>query len=136
MRAMRFLLNSIVTAVAVWFVTILPFDVVVEGGEDEWWQRALVFLAIGALIVALNAIVRPILSFLALPCLILTLGLFSLIISWAILWLASWITGWIGGGIELTLGGFWDTFFAALVLAIVAAILQALVPGAGRGARE
>lgn len=133
---MRFLLNSIVTAVAVWFVTILPFDVVVEGGEDEWWQRALVFLAIGALIVALNAIVRPILSFLALPCLILTLGLFSLIISWAILWLASWITGWIGGGIELTLGGFWDTFFAALVLAIVAAILQALVPGAGRGARE
>ena len=133
---MRFLLNSIVTAVAVWFVTILPFDVVVEGGEDEWWQRALVFLAIGALIVALNAIVRPILSFLALPCLILTLCLFSLIISWAILWLASWITGWIGGGIELTLGGFWDTFFAALVLAIVAAILQALVPGAGRGARE
>ena len=136
MPGMRFLLNSIVTAIAVWFVTILPFDVVVEGGEDEWWKRALVFLAIGALIVALNAVVRPILSFLALPCLILTLGLFSLLISWAILWLASWITSWIGGGIELTLGSFWNTFFAALVLAIVTAILQAIVPGAGRGSRD
>lgn len=132
---MRFLLNAIVTAVAVWFVTVLPFDVVVEGGEDEWWKRALVFLAIGALIVLLNAIVRPILSFLALPCLILTLGLFSLVISWAILWLTSWITGAIEG-VELTLGSFWQTFFAALVLAIVAAVLQALVPGAGKGTRH
>lgn len=128
---MRFLLNSIITAAAVWFVTILPFDLAVEGGESEWWLRVLVFIAIGALITGLNAIVRPVLSFLALPCLILTLGLFSLIISWAILWLAHWITGWFSGGIELTLGGFWDTFWAALVLAIVTAILQAIIPGAG-----
>ena len=133
---MRFLLNSILTAVAVWFVTILPFDVAVEGGESEWWWRVLVFILIGALIAGLNAVVRPVLSFLALPCLILTLGLFSLVISWAILWLAHWITSWISGGIELTLGSFWDTFWAALVLAIVTAILQAIVPGAGRAHDE
>ena len=132
MRGMRFLLNSIVTAVAVWFVTILPFDVAVEGGESEWLLRVLVFLLIGALIAGLNAIVRPVLSFLALPCLILTLGLFSLVISWAILWLAHWITTWIDGGITLELGSFWDTFWAALVLAITTAILQAIIPGAGR----
>jgi putative membrane protein len=128
---MRFVLNSIVTAVAVWFVTVLPFDVVVEGGESAWWKRGLVFLAIGMLIAGLNALVRPLLTFLALPCLILTLGLFSLIISWAILYLASWVTGFIPN-VELTLGGFWSTFWAALVLAIVTAILSAIVPGAGR----
>jgi len=133
---MRFLLNSIVTAVAVWFVTILPFDVAVKGGESEWWLRVLVFLLIGALIAGLNAIVRPILTFLALPCLILTLGLFSLVIAWAILWLASWVTSWNSGGIQLTIGGFWDTFWAALVLAIVTAILQAIVPGAGNNRNE
>ena len=135
MPAMRFALNSIITAVAVWFVTILPFDVQVEGGESDWWRRGLVFLVIGMLIAGLNAIVRPFLTFLALPCLILTLGLFSLLISWAILYLAHWISGPIPG-IELTLGGFWDTFWAALVLAIVTAILTALVPGAGREQQE
>lgn len=132
---MRFVLNSIVTAVAVWFVTILPFDVQVEGGEDEWWTRALVYLAIGMVIAGLNALVRPLLTFLALPCLILTLGLFSLMISWAMLYLASWLTTFIPR-IELTLGSFWDTFWAALVLAIVTAILAALVPGAGRAHDE
>jgi len=133
---MRFLLNSIVTAVAVWIVTLIDwFHVEVTGGEDQWWTRALVFLAIGALIAGLNAIIRPVLSFLALPCLILTLGLFSLIISWAILWLAHWITTWFSG-FALTLGDFWQTFWAALVLAIVTAILQAIVPGAGHDRRH
>ena len=128
---MRFVLNSIITAVAVWFVTILPFEVSVKGGEGEWWTRALVFLVIGMVIAGLNALVRPLLTFLALPCLILTLGLFSLLISWAILYLASWLSGFIPR-VELALGGFWDTFWAALVLAIVTAILGAIVPGAGR----
>jgi putative membrane protein len=129
---MRFLLNAIITAVAVWFVTLFDwFHVQVEGGENEWWTRALVFLVIGALIAGLNALVRPLLTFLALPCLILTLGLFSLFISWAILWLASWITG-IFPNSHLTLGSFWQTFWAALVLAITTAILQAIIPGAGR----
>ncbi|MGC4175417.1 phage holin family protein [Demequina sp.] len=129
---MRFLLNSALTAVAVWVVTLISwFDVVVEGGESDWWKRALVFLVIGMVIAGMNALVRPLLTFLALPCLILTLGLFSLLISWAILWLASWFTGIIPG-VELTLGDFWQTFWAALVLAIVTAILQALIPGAGQ----
>ena len=129
---MRFLLNSIVTAVAVWIVTLIEwFNVSVKGGENEWWTRALVFLVIGMVIAGLNALIRPLLTFLALPCLILTLGLFSLLISWAILWLASWLTGLVPH-VELTLGDFWQTFWAALVLAIVTAILQAIVPRAGR----
>jgi putative membrane protein len=131
MRRMRFLIRSAVTAVAVWFVTILPFDVAVEGGEDQWWTRLLVFLGVGIVIEALNAFVRPILTFLSLPFLILTLGLFYVFIAWAVLWLASWITGIIPG-VELTLGGFWDTLFAALVLAITTAILSFLVPAAHR----
>jgi len=132
MRAMRFLLRAVITAVAVWFVTILPFEVAVEGGEGEWWTRLLVFLGVGIVIEALNTFIRPILTFLSLPFLILTLGLFYVFISWAILWLAGWVTSWFDNGIGITLGGFWDTFWAALVLAITTAILGALIPGARR----
>ena len=132
---MRFLLRATLTAFAVWLVTLIEwFRVDLEGGEDKWWTRVLVFIAVGALIEVLNTIIRPILMFLSLPLLILTLGLFSLVISWAILWLTHWVTTWIGGGIELNLGGFWETFWAALALAIFSSILHALVPGAQRGA--
>jgi len=130
---MRFLLRATLTAFAVWLVTLIEwFRVDVKGGEDEWWQRVLVFIAVGALIELLNTIIRPILLFLSLPLLIVTLGLFYLVISWAILWLAHWVTTWVDGGITLELGGFWETFWAALVLAIFSSILHALVPGAPR----
>ncbi len=130
---MRFVLLSAITAVAVWFVTVLPFDVAVEGGEDEWWKRALVFLAIGAVMAALNLFVKPVVDALALPVKILTLGLFSLVIGWFILWLTSWITESVPvvkNFATLTIGGFWDTLWAALVIAISVAILSLIVPGA------
>lgn len=131
MRAMRFLLRSAIAALALWLVTFLPFDVAVDVSGSEWWAAVLAYLAIGIVIEAINAFVRPILTFLSLPLLILTLGLFALVISWAVLWLTSWISQYVPGP-DLTLGGFWDTFWAALVLAIITAILGALIPGARR----
>ncbi len=118
---MRFLLTTIATAFAVWIATLLPLDVEVSGGEDEWWTRALVYLAIAAVIVGLNAVVRPIITIVTLPITILTLGLFSLVISWFILWLTSWLSGHLDF-LNLSLGGFWKTLLAALVIAIVSAI--------------
>ncbi len=125
---MKFVLKSAIAGFAVWVATLLPLDVVVTGGEnDDWWVRALVFVLVGAVLVGLNAIVKPVVKLLALPAVILTLGLFSLVISWFILWLTSWITqrdffSWA----TLTVGGFWKTLGAAIVIAIAAAIGEAI----------
>lgn len=128
---MRFLLRVAITALAVWLVTLLPLEVVVEGGDGEWWQRAGVFLLVGLVIVLLNAIIKPIVNALTLPLRILTLGLFGLIVAWFMLWLAAWFTSTslVPWG-TLSIGGFWRTLLAALVIAIVTAILTAVVPGA------
>jgi putative membrane protein len=129
---MRFLLKVAITALAVWLVTLLPLDVVVQGGDgDEWWQRPSVFLLVGLVIVLLNMVVKPIVNALTLPLRILTLGLFGLIVAWFMLWLTAWITStsvvpW--GTLEI--GGFWRTLLAAVVIAIVTAILTAVIPGA------
>lgn len=123
---MKFVLNSVVTAVAVWIASLLPLGLEVSGGEGEWWRRALVYLGIGAVIVALNAILKPIITVVALPLLILTLGLFSLVITWFILWLTSWISEQVDF-MTLSLGGFWQTLLAALVIAIASAIMGAVV---------
>lgn len=131
MPAMRFVLLSFISGFALWIVTLLPFDVELSGGEGEWWQRALVFLAAGAIMAALHRWVKPVIDLLALPLRILTLGLFSLIIAFFMLWLTSWLTTFVSF-MELTIGGFWDTLFAALVIAIIVGIMSAIIPGAQR----
>ncbi len=47
---MRFVLNVLAMAVAVWVATLLPLDVAVTGGESEWWTRVLVYGAIGIIL--------------------------------------------------------------------------------------
>lgn len=123
---MRFLIKTACTAFALWIVTLLPLDVAVTG-DQTGWSRVLVFLAVGAVIAGLNAVVKPILKVLSIPVLILTLGLFSLIITWFILWLAAWITSSFSFA-SLTIGGFWKSLLAALIIAIITAITNAIVP--------
>jgi putative membrane protein len=119
---MVFLFRSVITAVAVWIVTLLNLDVVVTGGNDTWWSRALVYLGVGAVLVAVNMIVKPIVNLLTLPVRILTLGLFALVINWAMLELTAWLTSHLPIG-TLELGGFWKTLLAAFLIAIISVIL-------------
>ena len=123
---MKFLLNTAAVAVAIWIATLLPLGLAVTGGEAEWWQRILVFLALGAVMALLNMIVKPVLSTLALPITILTLGLFALVINWFILWLTAWISTQVDF-VELSIGGFWQTLLAALVISIATAITGAVL---------
>jgi putative membrane protein len=119
---MVFLFRSVITAVAVWIVTLLNLDVVVTGGNDTWWSRALVYLGVGAVLVAVNMIVKPIVAVVTLPIRILTLGLFALVINWAMLELTAWLTSHLPIG-TLELGGFWKTLLAAFLIAIISVIL-------------
>ena len=129
MLSMRFILRSIITAFAVWVTTLLPLEVVVDGGDGQWWARLGVFLLIGILITLMNAIIKPIVNMLALPLMILTRGLFALVVGWFMLWLTAWLSEFVPWA-TLEVGGFWNTLWAALVIAITTAILALIIPGA------
>lgn len=122
MGAMRLIIRTVVTATALWVVTLLPLDANVKGGDDGFWSRVLVFLAVGLIVVGVNTLVKPLVKILTLPVQILTLGLFTLIINWAMLWLAAWITTKWDFAV-LQIGGFWKTLLAALVVSVVTLIL-------------
>ncbi|WP_169747587.1 phage holin family protein [Demequina iriomotensis] len=128
---MRFVLLSAITAVAVWLVTFLPLGVEVTGGDAGPWARIGVFLLVGAVMAAANLILKPVVDALALPIKILTLGLFSLVVSWFMLWVTAWLTTLVPWA-ELTIGAFWETLGAALLISICTAVLSAVVPGARR----
>jgi putative membrane protein len=70
--------------------------------------------------------VRPLLKLLSCPLVILTLGLFILVINGFTLWLASYIAvNWLQVGFYVH--GFWAAFWGALVVSIVSMVLNAIV---------
>lgn len=80
---MRILGAIVVNALALLATTIVP-GIAFTG---SWPQ----LLLAGALFGLFNLIVRPIVVFLSLPALILTLGLFYFIMNGLLLWVVSWI---------------------------------------------
>jgi putative membrane protein len=83
-------------------------------------------IAAALLLALLNAIVRPVLYLLSLPFIILTLGLFIVIINAFLLQFVDWLVD----GFEVL--GFWAGFWGALVISIVSGILNLMVSEQGR----
>ncbi len=115
---MRFLLRLLINAAALWVATRIVPGVTHPGSEASLFAVALVFGL-------LNALLRPLLAFLSCPLLILTLGLFTLVINAFILWLTSALSGSLGIGFHVD--GFWAAFLGALVVSIVSILLSIFV---------
>lgn len=76
----------------------------------------------GGVLGLVNAIIRPIVSFFTCPLIILTLGLFILVINAMMLALTSWLIPGI-----LQVSGFWTALFASLIISIVSGLLTAFL---------
>jgi putative membrane protein len=72
-----------------------------------------------------NALLRPLLNLLTCPLILLTLGLFTLLINTFLFWL----TGQIGQffGIGITMAGFWPAFLGGLVVTVVSVVLTLIL---------
>ena len=87
--------------------------------QGNFWVSLIVISAVLGL---LNAIIRPIIMFFTCPLILLTLGLFTLVINALMLSLTNWLLPNM-----LTINGFWTTFFAALVISIISWVLGLFV---------
>jgi putative membrane protein len=120
---MGVIIKILVNAAALW-VAVLLLDglTLTEELTETGWIHLLV---IGLILGVANAIVRPILTVLSLPLVILTLGLFLLVVNAAVLALVIWISGAVGLGIESD--GFGWTFLGALVVSLVSWGLETIM---------
>ena len=120
---MRFLLRLLINAAALWIATLIVPGVSHTGSGINLLAVALVFGL-------LNALLRPLLTLLSCPLLILTLGLFTLIINAVILWVTSAVSGSFGIGFHVD--GFGAAFIGALVVSVVSILLSIFVPDPSR----
>lgn len=119
----KFIARWAINAVALYVVTLLPLGIQLEGNWLSYVWLALIFGL-------LNALVRPILLLLTCPLIILTLGLGTLLLNTAMLYLTEWVAGLFNIGFSL--GAFWQTFLAAIVISIVSMALSLVLKDNGK----
>ena len=117
---MKLLIRWVIVSLALFVAAWLVPGIAVDG--NGWVVYAVMAVILGLV----NAIVRPLLKLLTCPLILLTLGLFTLVINAITLLLASQIAQkWFNVGFYVD--GFWPAFLGALIVSIVTVILSALV---------
>ena len=114
------LLHWILNAAALWVAAVLIPGLDFTGGFGR-------LLLVAAVFGIVNSTLRPLLAILTCPLIVLTLGLFTLVIN-ALMLL---VTGWLSESWNLgfTVSGFWAAFFGGLVVGLVSMVLSlALAP--------
>ncbi|MBI5383380.1 MAG: phage holin family protein [Verrucomicrobia bacterium] len=102
-------------------VAVLVATKIVPGIEYGQWHDLLVATLILGI---LNSVLRPLLMLLSLPLLVLTLGLFTLVINAAMLLLVDYL---LGDGFEVR--NFWSALLGALIISVVTLFLNTVTGG-------
>jgi putative membrane protein len=123
---MRYLLlRLIINAIALYAATRINIPGLSFEGD---WKTLFIVAFIFGLV---NALVRPLISFLTCPLLILTLGLFTFVINALMLAITGGIANeWLHLG--FTVNGFGAAFLGALVVTVVSFVLTLLIGGDDR----
>jgi putative membrane protein len=110
----KLIVRLIINAIALWAAAQLVSGVQLTGEVGGILIVALIFGVI-------NALLGPILKILSFPFILVTLGLFTLVINGLLLWLTASLSS------NLSVEGFWAAFWGALVISIVSWLLSAFL---------
>jgi putative membrane protein len=108
--------NAVALAVAAWLIDGIRFTGPADG-TDEIRHKLLPLLGVALILGVVSRLVKPVLTILSLPVVILTLGLFLLVINALMLLLTGWLADVLGIGFEVT--GFWPAVGGAIIITIV-----------------
>jgi len=112
----RLVINVLALLAAVWLIPGIDFV------GERWWM----LIVVAAIFGLVNALIRPIVMVFSCPLLILTLGLFTIIINAAMLGLTAWISNNVFN-LGFIVTDFWAAIFGALVVSVVSFILTLIL---------
>lgn len=124
----KFFLRWIINAAAL-YAAIFLLDGRGVSFEGDWLSIIWLALIFGLV----NAFLRPLLKLLTCPLIILTLGLFTLLINTLMFWLTGQIGQWFDLG--LSVDGFWPAFLGGLIVSVVSIVLSLIFKDELKGKR-
>ena len=117
---MRIIVNTIAVAIVIWLVPGI------HGPQFGGLDSIIQYLIIGIIFGLVNAILKPILSLLTCPLVMLTLGLFIFVINGFLLWLTSILAQ--SFGISFAIDGLGPLIIGTILISIVSFVLNLIIP--------
>ncbi|NEO33366.1 MAG: phage holin family protein [Symploca sp. SIO3C6] len=113
---------DLVTLLIAWLVTAVSFVIISKlptGVEIDSFQKAIISAAVFGI---LNALLKPVITFLSLPAIWLTFGLFAIVVNAIIFGLAAYLVT----GFRLR-WGFWSALIGAIALGLINSLIYHLL---------
>jgi putative membrane protein len=107
----------VITALALWVAVSFVSGITFDGPAGALLGVALVFGVV-------NAFLKPLLTLLTCPLVLLTFGLFTLVLNAVLLLATARLSQ--GLGLSFEVDGFWPAFWGGLVIGIASSILTAM----------
>ncbi len=114
------IVNVLALGAAIW---LLDGITLTGSGRND---RVIALVVVGGIFGIITSFVKPVVRMLSLPLIIITLGLFLLVINALLLLLTSKIAGSVDLGFHVD--GFWTAVLGSIVISIVASIVGAVLP--------
>jgi putative membrane protein len=127
-----FILRWAINAIALYAAVVVVNNTI--GGiilDNPTWQS---YIWMALIFGFVNALVRPVLKVLTCPLIILTLGLFTLVINTFLFYLVGWVGRLFGVG--FTVENILAAFLGAIVVSVVSVLLSAVLKDETRGRRR
>ena len=116
----KFILRLAINAIALYLAVLIVPGIDLRGNLASIIWLALIFGLV-------NALFRPLLKFLTCGLIMLTLGLFTLVINTFLFWLTSIIGQSFGIGLIITDPIWWNAFLGAVVVSIVSVVMTLIL---------
>ncbi|MCX5332906.1 MULTISPECIES: phage holin family protein [unclassified Streptomyces] len=112
--------NAGALAVAVWLLDKITLT------GDSTGKKIGTLILVALIFGIVNFLVKPVVKLLSLPLLILTLGLFTLVVNALMLMLTSWLADKVD--LSFHVDGFWTAVLGGLIISIVSWALNVVLP--------
>ena len=122
----KFILRLAINAIALYLAVLVLQGIDLRSNPGSILWLALIFGFV-------NALFRPLLKFLTCPLIILTLGLFTLVINTFLFWLTSVIGQSFGIDLVISNPVWWNAFLGGLVVSFVSVVMTLILKDELRG---
>ena len=119
---MKLFIQWLVIVIALYVANLLlPENLMSVQGTDAW----LAFTVMAAVLGLVNIFIRPILKFLSCGLIVITLGLFTLVINAFLLWFSSWLCQQMGIGFYVQFP--WGAFLGSIIVSVVSFVFNLFI---------
>ncbi|WP_370890702.1 phage holin family protein [Janibacter sp. GXQ6167] len=123
----RFLVKTVINAVALWIAAVMVQGINLAENQSSVAERVFTIIVVALVFGIVNSLLKPLAKTLAFPFIVLTLGLFTIVINAFMLQITDWLAGPLG--LSFSIGSFfWDAILGAIVISIVSMVLNYVIP--------